>query len=227
MSANSRTVHEPTPTGKARQRRRTRTAIVAATQRLLAAGETPTISEIAEEADVSRRTVYQHFSSLDQLLLDATIGTLSESSVQDALATVDADGSTEERVAAMVRALCEMNSQTLALGRSLIKLTIDNPPNSEGVPRRGFRRVGWIEQALAPLRTTLDAATFERLVSGLSMVVGWEALIVLEDVRGLDLHERTETSLWAAQALIAAALNDNSRSSTTPQFDVNQRTNNQ
>jgi hypothetical protein len=87
-------------------------------------------------------------------------------------------------------------------------VTVDNPPAEAGVPRRGHRRIGWIEQALAPLRATLDDASFERLVSGLAMVVGWEALIVLEDIRGLDLPERTETSLWAARALIRAALED-------------------
>lgn len=195
-------------TGKARQRRRTRTAIVTATQRLLAADTTPSVSEIAREADVSRRTVYQHFASLDQLLLDATIGALSEAEVHDAFEAVDPDGSAEDRVAAMVTALSEMNSETLTLGRSLLKLTVDNPPSEAGTPRRGHRRVGWIEQALEPLRDTLDDAGFERLVSGLAMVVGWEALIVLEDIRGLDLPERTETSLWAARALIRAALED-------------------
>jgi AcrR family transcriptional regulator len=189
---------------------------VSATQQLLADGRTPSVTEIAHQADVSRRTVYQHFSSLDQLLLDATIGGLSETAVQEALSTVEHTGSPQERVAAMVRALCEMNTETLGLGRSLLKLTVDNPPTEPGTPRRGYRRVGWIEQALAPLRATLDDASFERLVSGLAMVVGWEALVVLEDVRGLDPQQRMETSLWAAQALITAALQGEPVSNDAP-----------
>jgi AcrR family transcriptional regulator len=200
------------PAGKARQRRRTRSAIVAATQRLLAAGTTPSVSEIADEADVSRRTVYQHFATLDQLLLDATIGALSSTTVDDALAAVPPDGSPQEYVAAMVRSLCDMNTETLSLGRSMLKLTVDQPPTGEGLPRRGYRRIAWIEQALQPLRPILDTATFERLVSGLAMVIGWEALIVLEDVRGLSRHQRTETCLWAAEALVAAALHEQAQS---------------
>ena len=43
------------------------------------------------------------------------------------------------------------------------------------------------------------------------MVVGWEALIVLGDVRGLPPQEQKDTSLWAARALIAAALADSGR----------------
>ena len=196
------------PNGKARQRRRTRNAIVNATQRLLAAGATPSVSQIADEADVSRRTIYQHFPTLDQLLLDATIGTLSESAVSDALNQVDPTGSPQDHVTAMVRAVSEMNTETLSLGRSLLKLTIDHPPTPDGVPLRGYRRISWIEQALAPLRPALDDTTFQRLVSGLAMVIGWEALIVLEDIRGLNLADRTETSIWAAHALIKAALDE-------------------
>ena len=40
------------------------------------------------------------------------------------------------------------------------------------------------------------------------MVVGWEALIVLQDVRGLDPQARIDTSVWAAQALIEATLRE-------------------
>jgi len=46
--------------------------------------------------------------------------------------------------------------------------------------------VGWIERAVEPLRSELDADLYERLVSSLAMVIGWEALIVLQDLRGLD-----------------------------------------
>ena len=46
------------------------------------------------------------------------------------------------------------------------------------------------------------------LVSALAMVVGWEALIVLHDLRGLPADEQMETSLWAANALIRAAMTE-------------------
>jgi UDP:flavonoid glycosyltransferase YjiC (YdhE family) len=52
------------------------------------------------------------------------------------------------------------------------------------------------------------AARLERLVSALAMVVGWEALIVLQDLRGLGDEEQLDVSLWAARALIRAALDE-------------------
>jgi hypothetical protein len=40
------------------------------------------------------------------------------------------------------------------------------------------------------------------------MVVGWEALIVQRDVCGLTEPESEELSVWAARALVTAALDE-------------------
>jgi hypothetical protein len=104
----------------------------------------------------------------------------------------------------MIRALAGLSAETMPLGRSLIRLTVDAPPDGDQ-PKRGYRRVGWIERAIEPLRDQLDDANFERLVSGLAMVVGWEALIVLQDLRGLAAQEQVAVSTWAARALIQSA----------------------
>jgi AcrR family transcriptional regulator len=195
--------------GRYRQRRRTRAAIVAAAAELIRAGQTPSINDVADAADVSRRTVYQYFPTHEQLLLDATIGLVSQTSIDEAIDAADTDGDIRERVAAMVRAMSARSAETLPIGRQLIRLTVDSPGAGDDTgPRRGYRRVAWIERALEPLRGQLDDHRFERLVSALAMVVGWDALIVLQDVRGLSRDEQTETSLWAARALIQAALSD-------------------
>jgi len=199
----------PMETGRFRQRRRTRAAIVDATAELVRAGVTPSVGDIADAADVSRRTVYAYFPTLEQLLLDATLGLLAQTPVDDAIDSADVGDDAAERVAAMIRALGAMSTETLPLGRSLIRLTVDAPrPADGGTPIRGYRRIGWIEHALEPLRESLEDAAFERLVSALAMVVGWEALIVLQDLRGLGEEEQLDVSLWAARALIGAALDD-------------------
>jgi hypothetical protein len=74
------------------------------------------------------------------------------------------------------------------------------------VPRRGYRRVRWIEQAIEPIRPQLDPDRFEQLVSGLSVMIGWEAFIVLYDVRGLTHDQARAVITNAALALINAAL---------------------
>jgi AcrR family transcriptional regulator len=189
--------------GRVAQRRRTRRAIVEATSRLLVAGADPSINDIAAAADVSRRTIYTYFPTLDQLLLDATIGAMNV----DVEAAIDASGEPDvrDRIATLVAVLSDGMADSLPLGRKLIRLTVDAPSAGDG-PRRGYRRVGWIERALEPIRPQLSPDRFERLVSALSVVIGWEAFIVLFDVRGLSADQARETLAGAAITLVDAAL---------------------
>ncbi len=171
---------QPAQPGRAAQRRRTRRAIVEATSRLLAAGADPSINDIAAAADVSRRTIYTYFPTLDQLLLDATLGAMNVSIE----AAIDSSGEPDARarVAALVA------------------------PLSDAGPKRGYRRIGWIEAALEPVRPRLGPDRFEQLVSALAVVIGWEAFVVLFDVRGLSVDQAREIITGAATTLVDAAL---------------------
>ena len=195
-------------TGRPAQRRRTRSAIIAATTELLAAGKSPSVAEIAEAADVSRRTVYMYFPTLEHLLLDATLGAIAKSSVEQTVESLKDEPDIETRVEQLARALQRGVAETEQQGRRLLRLTAEAP--SDGGPRahpaRGYRRVEWVERVLAPLRPTLGKRRFERLVSALVMVLGWEALIVQRDIRGLSLEESEDLSAWAAVALLRATL---------------------
>lgn len=191
--------------GRAAQRRRTRKAIVEAAGRLLAAGADPSINDIAAAADVSRRTIYTYFPTLDQLLLDAAIGAMhvNVEAAMDAAGELDA----RARITALVGVLSDGMADTLPLGRTLIKLTVDAPPADDG-PKRGYRRIAWIERALEPVRPRLAPDRFQQLVSALAVLIGWEAFIVLADVRGLTAAQAREVVTDAALTLVDAALGD-------------------
>lgn len=188
------------------QKRRTRKAIVNATTALLAAGKTPTVTDVAAAADVSRRTVFLYFPTFDQLLLDATVGALTESPVDRAFDDAAGDENPDARVDRLVRAMHHFTPEMERLGRSLVRLTVDADGGDRELPRRGFRRIEWIESAVAPWRSRLPRAEWRRLVCGLAMVVGWEALITQRDVCGLSAAEGEELSAWAARALVHEAL---------------------
>jgi len=198
------TTTEESP-GRAAQRRRTRRTIVEATMSLLAHGLEPSVNEIAAAADVSRRTVYMHFPTLDQLILDATLG-LMNVDLDSALRTFPSDDP-GKRLAFLVDQVSQNMEQALPLGRRLIKLTVgsaDSPATT--VPRRGQRRVGWIEWAVEPLRERIGADAFEDLVSALCTVIGWEPYIVLADVRGLPADRAQELTRRSALAILDAAV---------------------
>jgi AcrR family transcriptional regulator len=210
MPVNSRRGRTAPPAhgGRAAQKRRTRKAIVDATIALLASGKTPSATEVAVAADVSRRTIFVHFPTFDQLLIDATIGAISEPPVQHALGTASPDDDPAVRVERLVRVLQHVSPRMERLGRSLVRLTVDAQDSAEirGAPRRGYRRIEWIESALAPWRSRLTRGEWRRLVCALAMVVGWEALIAQRDVCGLTAAEGEELSVWSARALVRAAL---------------------
>jgi AcrR family transcriptional regulator len=206
----------PEAHGRVKQRSRTRKAIVDAAMTLLASGETPSVAAVATAAEVSRRTVYMYFPTLDQLLIDATAGLLGQQALDSRItpsARPDGDGDgddVESRVERLARSVQGMSPELERLGRALIRLTVEagGRERSQGAPLRGYRRVEWIERALEPARARLDARRFERLVSALAMVIGWEALVVQRDIRGLSPAAGEELSVWAARALLRATLEE-------------------
>lgn len=196
--------------GRIAQRRRTRKAIVAAAAELLAQGATPSVAEVAAAADVSRRTVYMYFPTIEQLLVDAALLSLTQTTVAPVLDAMDRESDVEQRVEMMTRAVQGNFVSSESQGRTLLRLTVD-PGQVERVPERplrGYRRVEWIERALAPLRDRIDDARFERLVSALAMVIGWESLIVARDIRALTVEDAEDVSAWAARALVHATLEE-------------------
>jgi hypothetical protein len=157
-----------------------------------------------------------YFPTLEQLLLDATLGAMSSTSIDAVLERNAHDHDPKARVHALANAMVKMSSKTLTMGRRLIRLTVETPekPRSN-TPRRGYRRVHWIERALEPLRRRVSAERLERLISALTVLMGWEAMIVLRDVRGLDLATETQVTTWATGALVDAIVAEEEKRPTS------------
>jgi hypothetical protein len=148
-----------------------------------------------------------YFPTLEQLLLDATLGALSQTTVDPVVQTASNDPA--DRVEQLSRAVNSVAGETMTLGRALIRLTVEGNEGQKGTPRRGYRRIAWIEEALEPARGILTRKEFERLVSALSVVMGWEPLIVLKDLRDLQQKQAEEILAFAARAIVDATLDRN------------------
>ncbi len=193
------------------QQRRTRAALLAAAAELLRAGGLPSVAEVAQSADVSRRTAYRYFPTQEQLLTEAALETLRPGIESSFTAILD---DPQARVEAAVRAMQKQTELNESLLRTMIRLTVERrpvttPASADTKPAmRGSRRVEWIENALAPVRPKLSAADFARLTSAISLCVGAEALIVLRDIRGLSAAGAADVCAWAAKTLLRATLED-------------------
>lgn len=70
------------------------------------------------------------------------------------------------------------------------------------------RAIGWIEDALAPLRSRISEEELRRLALATRSAVGIEALVWLTDVAGLSSSEAVEVMRWSARALLQATLSE-------------------
>ncbi|QRP48249.1 TetR/AcrR family transcriptional regulator [Amycolatopsis sp. FDAARGOS 1241] len=190
--------------GRDNQKRRTRKALVEAAGRLIAEGRRPSVAEVADAAEISRRTAYRYFPSAEQLSVEAAL----EATRQNMELSIEA-GEIEEpvadRVARLVDALSQMTLENEALLRQMIRFTIDRDAIEPEVPPRPSRRLEYVERAVTPLQGALGQGELDRLTHALAVVIGIESTIVLRDICGLDSAEILRVQHWAARALVAAA----------------------
>jgi AcrR family transcriptional regulator len=211
--------------GRYKQKRRTRTAVLTAARELIRQGKVPSVADAADAADVSLRTAYRYFATQEQLLTEAQLE--GERSVfERVFESAELAHDVEARLDALVRAMYAELQSTEPLMRTMIRLTLDRSRDEHTAdaaeaepPRRGYRRIDWIEMALSPVRMQLDETSFERLVSGLALCIGIEALLVLCDIRGLDLAAAEEVSRWVARSLLRVSLAEsNAQGKASPPF---------
>jgi AcrR family transcriptional regulator len=189
--------------GRTRQKLRTRRDLLATAGRLISEGHRPTVAEVADAADVSRRTAYRYFPTQEKLLVEASLERVRpamEAAITAAPAGL-AEADLDKRLDTLVRSMQTTASEHEHLLRTMVHLTVLEKPQP-GTRPRGSRRVDWIELAVGSLKPRLDRAAYSRLVTALSLIVGIEALIVMRDLRGLGTSQSIQVSQWMARAVL-------------------------
>lgn len=181
-------------------RRRNRQALLHAAQVMLTEGIAPSLTEAADRAEVSRATAYRYFSSSEQLQNEAALDAIA-SGIPGALARSKAETSSDvrDKVADLVMRVETMVRENEAAFRAMLRLSLDPAGGS-----RGARRIGWIETCLDG--ADIPEANRSPVTRALALLCGIETRIVLKDVCGLSDEEARETLVWAAQALVAQAM---------------------
>ncbi len=164
-------------TGRTAQKSRTRLALVTATRDLLAAGLTPNVEDAAERAGISRTTAYRYFPNQRSLLLAAQ-PTISP----DSLMPPDAPADARARLDTLITAFARYNFTWEPQLRTSLRLSLE-PAADQPVLRQG-RAIGWIAEALAPLRDSHPHVDVDRLAVAIRSATGIETLIWLVDIAG-------------------------------------------
>jgi AcrR family transcriptional regulator len=187
--------------GRKQQKLRTRAALVEAARALIATGVTPTVEEAAAGAAISRTTAYRYFRNQRELLVAAYPETEEQS-----LLPPDAPDDVRERVRVVVDRYTRIvvdNEQAL---RAALRLSLEGQ-GDDLLLRRG-RVIGWLQDALSPLRGALPQREIDRVVYALRASTGIEAFVWLRDVAGLSRKDAVEVMKWSADALVDRVLTD-------------------
>jgi AcrR family transcriptional regulator len=187
--------------GRTNQKARTRAALVAATRELLADGVSPTVEQAADRAAISRTTAYRYFPNR-RALLTAVYPEIDARSLLDP----DAPGDPSERLDHVLERLVDHVLEHEPELRAQLRLSLDpNPPDPEQLPFRKGRAIGWIEDALAPLRGRMPEAELRRLALAIRATTGIEALSWLTDVAGLSRTDAAKLMRSSGGALLRDA----------------------
>lgn len=193
--------------GRTRQKQRTRDAVVAAARELVARGQTPTVDEAATKASVSRTTAYRYFPN-QRALLVAAHPEMGAESLLPKTAPTDVSARLDAVITSFLRLIVDTESQQ----RTMLQLSLDPDPNHRGdLPLRKGRAIGWIGEALSPLRGQMADRDLQRLILAIRSASGIEALVWLTDIAGLSRKEAVRLMRWSAGALLRSALVENGK----------------
>lgn len=173
-----------------------RAALVEAACALLAEGATPTVTEAADRAGISRATAYRHFASNERLLAEAVLDRVATEMVALKLPAADTP---EEAAALLVDRVMDLVLANLDLFRLMLRLSLE-----PGAGQRGRRRLGWARRVLEPHAGALREGALDDLVPMLALLLGPETQIALQDTAGQDAERTRELACKAARAMVAA-----------------------
>jgi len=187
-------------------RARTGRLMLQTAMQLMQQGQTPSVSEVAEAAGVSRATAYRYFPSqaaLVQAVVDEGLGPILDWKSRST--------NPERRMADLLERSMPRIDEFEATFKAALRLSLEQwakrqagTLGEEPQFTRGHR-IDLLRAAIGPLSERLSKRRFDRLAQALSLLFGVEVLVVLKDIWGLDAQEALSVSRWAASALIQAA----------------------
>jgi hypothetical protein len=99
----------------------------------------------------------------------------------------------------------------------MLRLSLDPAGVEKGaLPLRRGHAIGWLDDALSPLRERMSPVRLRRLVLAIRATLGIEALVWLTDIGGLAREEAIELMRSSARTLLRAAVDAAPESAEAP-----------
>jgi len=187
--------------GRPNQKSRTRKDLLRAAARLMQAGQSPTLEEVAADAMVSRATAYRYFPGVEALMTEAALDVAMPEA--DSFFADDPSAEPLERLLRADAAVAGMIRANEPALRAMLIHSLQQGLAGGGVPVRQNRRTPLIEAALAP--GPFAPWVRDRLARALALVIGTESMLAFKDVLALPDDEADAVRRWMIRALVEAA----------------------
>ena len=156
----------------------------------------------AATAAISRTTAYRYFPNLRSLLVAAYPHV-----EQRSLLGPDPPADPAERLEIVAEDQVSRILEYEPEMRAVLRLSLAADPSAVAeLPMHRGLRIGWIEDALAPLRGRLAEQELRRLVYGIGATLGIEAFVWLTDIARLSREEALAIMRSNASRLLRAAI---------------------
>jgi AcrR family transcriptional regulator len=168
------------------------------------------VEEAAARAGISRTTAYRYFPNQRSLLLAAHPEIGNRTLLPDP-PPLDP----EARLAVVVDGLLDVTLDWEPQLRTSLRLSLE--PGADSQPLRQGRAIGWLEDALAPLRESRPDVDVHRLAVAIRSATGIESLVWLTDIAGLPRDDAADLMRWSARAMLRSALGGDPPPATRPE----------
>lgn len=192
-------------------RKRTYVLLVNTALDLFERGAMPSVSELAQEAGVSRATAYRYFPTQNDL-----ITTIVNESLGPILTWRPQSENTEERIGELLSyAFPRMFEHEGAL-RAALQASLQQWAQSRSAPfevkdkqlERGNRK-DILTMVTSPMKGDYPQDIIDRVIRAFSVIYGSEIFLVLKDIWKMENSEVTELAQWIAKAIMNQAVADN------------------
>ena len=185
--------------GRVNQKLKTRTQILKAAKDLMSKNSKTTLEEVAQEAKISRATIYRYFPNIELLYTEASLdihylppNTLFEEVKEMSLSEGILNIQSYYNQLAQDHELIFRRYLSAVLNESIVsKKKI-----------RGARRVATMELVLDSFKKEISKKNLKNLKNIASILMGIDSLIVAKDVCGLSNKEAHDTLKWGIEMIL-------------------------
>lgn len=183
--------------GRSKQKLKTRNRILDSAQKFLSKGENFTLEAVAEEAGLSRATIYRYYSNVELLAAEAALDVYTHT--PEAIYSRLNKKPLPEILLGIQDYYNRLAMDHESSFRKFLSITLSS---SQEMPKRGARRIETLKLALGNHHMDMKQEELQNFIYLATVLMGVEALIVTKDVCQLDNKKSKQVLQWGLEMLI-------------------------